>query len=147
MTVSMQTTRLSSVITGCGGKDTTCSRRSISGRSRSTNGTRMVRPGGQGAAVPAEPLDDAGPGLRHDPHRLGQRDEHQQHDARRATPSATSDAHSDLRFVDDRRGAVDLHDLDVPPGLDDVCVGVVRRADQTSPLSLTRPSSASDLLE
>ena len=29
LTVSIDTTRLSSVITGCGGKDTTCSRRSI----------------------------------------------------------------------------------------------------------------------
>ena len=49
------------------------------------NGTRMVRPGVEGAGVAAEPLDDAGPGLRHDPHGLGQRDEHQQrycsHDA------------------------------------------------------------------
>src|SRR6478736_1681730 len=41
----METTRLSSVITGCGGKDTTCSRRSRRGSSRSTNGIRMVRPG------------------------------------------------------------------------------------------------------
>ena len=41
----METTRLSSVITGCGGKETTCSRRSSSGSSRSTNGIRMVRPG------------------------------------------------------------------------------------------------------
>src|SRR3954466_1300796 len=46
MTVSMPTTRLSSVMTGCGGKLTTCSRRSINGRMRSTNGTRMVGPGG-----------------------------------------------------------------------------------------------------
>ena len=45
MTVSMPTTRLSAVITGCGGKETTCSRRSIIGRSRSTNGTRIVSPG------------------------------------------------------------------------------------------------------
>src|SRR5579884_1643228 len=45
MTVSMLTTRLSSVITGCGGKETTCSRRSSSGRSRSTNGTTSARPG------------------------------------------------------------------------------------------------------
>src|SRR3954471_17009041 len=45
MTVSMPTTRLSSVITGCGGKETTCSRRSISGLTRSTNGTISARPG------------------------------------------------------------------------------------------------------
>jgi hypothetical protein len=44
MTVSIPTTRLSSVITGCGGNDTTCSRRSISGRTRSTNGTISASP-------------------------------------------------------------------------------------------------------
>ena len=45
MTVSIETTRLSSVITGCGGNETTCSRMSISGRTRSMNGTRMFSPG------------------------------------------------------------------------------------------------------
>ncbi len=44
MTVSMLTIRLSLVMTGCGGKLTTCSRRSISGRSRSMNGIIMLRP-------------------------------------------------------------------------------------------------------
>ena len=44
MTVSMATTRLSLVMTGCGGKLTTCSRRSMSGSSRSTNGVTMFRP-------------------------------------------------------------------------------------------------------
>ena len=44
MTVSMFTTRLSSVMTGCGGNETTVSRRSISGFSRSTNGTMIARP-------------------------------------------------------------------------------------------------------
>ena len=44
MTESMLTTRLSSVITGCGGNDTTCSRRSMSGRSRSTYGTSSDSP-------------------------------------------------------------------------------------------------------
>ena len=44
MTVLMPTTRLSLVMTGCGGKLTTCSRRSISGRSRSMNGITMFRP-------------------------------------------------------------------------------------------------------
>ena len=33
------------MITGCGGNETTCSRMSISGRTRSMNGTRMFRPG------------------------------------------------------------------------------------------------------
>src|SRR6185437_13814403 len=45
MTESMLTTRLSSVITGCGGNETTCSRRSSDGRSRSTNGTTSESPG------------------------------------------------------------------------------------------------------
>ena len=67
-------------MTGCGGNDTTCSRRSISGRSLSTNGTRMVRPGSQRALVATEPLDDPGPGLRDDPHRLRQCDEDEQRD-------------------------------------------------------------------
>jgi hypothetical protein len=44
MTVSMLTTRLSEVITGCGGNETTCSRRSTTARGRSTNGTRKCRP-------------------------------------------------------------------------------------------------------
>src|SRR6266568_4600049 len=44
MTVSMLTTRLSWVMTGCGGKLTTCSRRSRSGSSRSTNGVTMFSP-------------------------------------------------------------------------------------------------------
>src|SRR5450759_3397569 len=44
MTVSMLTTRLSDVITGCGGNDTTCSRRSTLARTLSTNGTRKWRP-------------------------------------------------------------------------------------------------------
>ena len=44
-TVSMETTRLSSVITGCGGNEATCSRISTRPRIRSTNGTRMLRPG------------------------------------------------------------------------------------------------------
>jgi hypothetical protein len=45
MTESIETTRLSSVITGCGLNETTCSRRSISGRRRSMNGTTIVSPG------------------------------------------------------------------------------------------------------
>src|SRR4051812_17634981 len=44
MTVSIETTRLSSVITGCGGKLTTCSRRSIRERTRSTKGGITLRP-------------------------------------------------------------------------------------------------------
>src|SRR5450755_2851109 len=44
-TVSIATTTLSSVITGWGEKLTTCSRRSISGRTRSINGVTNVNPG------------------------------------------------------------------------------------------------------
>ena len=44
MTVSIWITRLSSVITGCGGNETTVSRRSISGLTRSTYGTTSVSP-------------------------------------------------------------------------------------------------------
>jgi hypothetical protein len=44
-TLSMLTTRLSSVITGWGGNDTTCSRRSISGFTRSMNGMTIESPG------------------------------------------------------------------------------------------------------
>src|SRR3712207_4836299 len=41
----MPTCRLSAVITGCGGKEMTCSRRSMVARTRSTNGTSSARPG------------------------------------------------------------------------------------------------------
>ncbi|PQM44894.1 hypothetical protein C1Y40_04941 [Mycobacterium talmoniae] len=41
-TVSIESVRLSSVITGCGGKDTTRSRRSTRARTRSMNGTSSV---------------------------------------------------------------------------------------------------------
>ena len=44
MTVSMLTTRLSEVITGCGGNETTCSRRSTPARTRSTNGISRCSP-------------------------------------------------------------------------------------------------------
>src|SRR5487761_2208198 len=45
MTVSMLTTKLSSVITGCGGKETTFSRRSTSGLTRSIPGIIKFSPG------------------------------------------------------------------------------------------------------
>src|SRR3954453_16643011 len=41
----MPTCRLSEVITGCGGKEMTCSRRSMVARTRSTNGTSRASPG------------------------------------------------------------------------------------------------------
>ena len=81
----MWTTTLSSVITGWGGKATTCSRRSISGLSRSTNGITIARPGVERAAVAPEALDDAGTGLRDDAdrprrHEQGEEDEHGEDD-------------------------------------------------------------------
>ena len=80
MTVSMLTTRLSSVITGCGGNETTCSRRSISGRSRSTNGTTSARPGVSVRLVAAEPLDHARARLRDDPDRAREHEQHEHRD-------------------------------------------------------------------
>ena len=44
-TVSIPTETLSSVITGCGGNVTTCSRKSMRGRTRSMNGMTIVSPG------------------------------------------------------------------------------------------------------
>ncbi len=44
-TVSIETVRLSCVMTGCGGNDTTCSRRSTRARTLSRNGTRKFSPG------------------------------------------------------------------------------------------------------
>ena len=67
MTVSMLTTRLSSVITGCGGNETTVSRRSISGFTRSTYGHDERQAGVERAVVAAEPLHDPGARLRNDP--------------------------------------------------------------------------------
>ena len=58
MTVSMLTTRLSSVITGCGGNETTCSRRSISGRTPVDERDDEREPRRQRAVVAAEPLHD-----------------------------------------------------------------------------------------
>jgi hypothetical protein len=84
-TVSIPTETLSAVITGCGGKVTTCSRRSSSGRTRSMKGTTIGHARGQRAAVAAEALDDARPRLRDDPHGPGgdeqrEQDQHCRHD-------------------------------------------------------------------
>ena len=74
MTVSIWITRLSSVITGCGGNETTCSRRSISGLHAVDVRDDEREPGVERAVVAAEPLDDAGARLRHDPDALRERD-------------------------------------------------------------------------
>ena len=74
MTVSMLTTRLSHVITGCGGNDTTCSRRSMLARTgrRTARGSAARR---QRAVVAAEPLDDECRLLRDDAHRADEHDD------------------------------------------------------------------------
>ena len=58
----------------------------------STNGTTVVEPGGQGLLVLAEPLDDTGARLRHDPDRLGQQhhQEQQQERPRRSEMAVVS---------------------------------------------------------
>ncbi|GLD03540.1 hypothetical protein Mkiyose1088_54060 [Mycobacterium kiyosense] len=66
----MFSVRLSSVMTGCGGKDTTRSRRSTRARMRSMNGTNSELPADR-AAVPPQPLDHGGFGLRYQGHRFG----------------------------------------------------------------------------
>ena len=105
------------------------------------NGTRMVRPGVEGAGVAAEPLDDAGPGLRDDPHGLGQRDEHQQRDCTPTTPRATSEPiRSPIRRRPRWRRRSARRRRDCPASM--MWWGSNVRADQTSPLSLTRPPSA-----
>ena len=85
MTVSMLTTRLSEVITGCGGNDTTCSRRSTPARTRSTNGMSRCRPASSVRVVAPEALDDERDRLRDDPHRTDHRD-----DARTAAGTRTT---------------------------------------------------------
>ena len=77
MTVSMPTTRLSRVMTDCGGKPTTCSRMSTLTRTLSRTGTSRWMPGSSVPAVAAEPLDDVDARLRHDPHGARDRVEHQ----------------------------------------------------------------------
>src|SRR3954470_10465479 len=121
MTVSIPTTRLSSVITGCGGKETTCSRRSSSGLTRSTNGTISVRPGSSvreerpsRSTIPARACGtirtpDAATMNRNTARTISA-----------MTPGSTRAS----SFRDERRGALDLDDLDPPADLDDVVVVV-----------------------
>ena len=71
---------LSPVMTPAGLKVTTCSRRSMSGRTRSTNGTTIVSPGVERALVAPEALDDAGACLRDDPDRPRREEQHEDRD-------------------------------------------------------------------
>ena len=63
------------MITGCGGKETTCSRRSISGSQPVDERHQQRHPWVQRAVVAAEPLDDPGSRLRNDPHSPRERDQ------------------------------------------------------------------------
>ena len=69
MTTSIEIVTLSSVITGCGGNVTTCSRMSTNGAQVIEERQQHVQARRQRAAVAAEPLDDADERLRHDAHR------------------------------------------------------------------------------
>ena len=112
MTVSMLTTRLSSVITGCGSNDTACSRMSCSCRSRSTNGITIASPGRERARVPAESLDDSGPCLRDHADRLRQRDEDEEHDDCEHDQCCQRSAHCGLLFGHEGGCPLDLDDID-----------------------------------
>ena len=118
----------------------TCSRRSSSGLTRSTNGTTIVRPGRERPRVAAEPLDDPGPRLRDHPHRLRQGDEHQQRRARRARSARSRD---DLLSGHEGGGALDLDDVDGRAfGEAPRRRGTVRAVHSSPPIR-TRPPSAS----
>src|SRR3954454_2252380 len=121
MTVSIPTTRLSSVITGCGGNETTCSRRSSSGLTRSTNGTISGSPGGSVRA--ARPSRSTIPARACGTIRTPAAATMNRNTAR--TISAIRPAVIAVSsFRDERRGAPDLDDLDPLAGLDDVVVVV-----------------------
>ena len=85
MTVSMLTTRLS-----CGDhrlrleRDAPARAGRAAACTRSTNGITSVEARRERARVAAEALDDAGARLRDHAHGLRERDEHEEHDARRA---------------------------------------------------------------
>src|SRR3954447_1014677 len=124
MTVSMPTTRLSSVITGWGGNETTCSRRSIRGLTRSTNGTMSARPGSsvrwkrpRRSTTPARAcgtirIPDAAMNSTNTITTI-----------RAMTPPVTGNS----SFGNERRGALDLDDLHALAGLEDAAVLVGAR--------------------
>ena len=98
------------MITGCGWNDT-CSRRSICGRTRSTNGMMKWRPGSRVLLVAAEPLHVAGPRLEADPHRADhhQRDQEGDDSSDQGSPRSLPRVHEggralDLDHVDGRAG-------------------------------------------
>src|SRR4051794_20055804 len=117
----MLMTRLSSVITGWGGNETTCSRRSSSGLTRSTYGTTSARPGS--SVRWQRPSRSTTPARACGMIRMP-----------RATVISTTAATtmSTIKlakgvlflFVYQRRGALDLHDLDPGAGLEGVVLVV-----------------------
>ena len=120
MTVSMLTTRLSSVITGCG-----CERDDLLAQVDHVADAVDERhddrqPRVERARVAAEALDDAGAGLRHDANRARQRDEHEERDDEGDDESD----HGVLLFVDECGRAFDLRDLDACPRLEHLVVHV-----------------------
>src|SRR3954469_10106705 len=129
MTVSMPTTRLSSVITGCGGNETTCSRRSISGLTRSTNGTINASPGSsvrwkrpRRSTTPARAW-----GTMRTPDAATKKTK-RKITIRAMTPPDTG--HS--LFGHERRGAPDLDHLHALAGLEDLVVLVCARGPMLS---------------
>src|SRR5580765_7111039 len=113
MTVSMLTTTLSSVITGCGWNETTCSRRSTISRTRSTNGTTIVRP--------AFRVREYRPNRSTTPARAWGTTRIVRQSASRTnatTPARTINSTTrDLLLVDERGCALDLDDFDSSAGL------------------------------
>src|SRR6266540_4826772 len=107
MTVSMFTTRLSSVMTGCGANETTCSRRSILSRMRSTNGTTSVSPGVSVRLY--RPRRSTTPARACGMMRTVRASTKSTKSA--TTASTISVVTTGLLFVDERRRALDLDDL------------------------------------
>ena len=70
-TPSIPTCTLSFVMHTCSGMSSAASFRLCLYATRSMNGNKNVKPGGQRAAVLAQSLDDIGALLRHDDRRLG----------------------------------------------------------------------------
>src|SRR3954451_21361016 len=119
MTVSIPTTRLSSVMTGWGGKETTCSRRSISGFMRSTNGTISASPGSsvrwkrpRRSTTPARAC-----GTIRTP-AAATKNTKKNSTIRAMMPALTGTS----SFSDERGGALDLDDVHAAAGLEDLAV-------------------------
>src|ERR671935_2568089 len=123
MTVSMLTTRLSSVITGCGSKDTTCSRRSTISRMRSMKGTPTGRPGLSSRL--SRPSRSTTPARACGTTRIVRASTSR---TKTATTSKTINATTtDLLLIDERSRALDLRNFDLRAGLEHLAVHVRTR--------------------